>query len=935
MTKSQFLLERASPGVVPEETVILEELSLIRMRRKRLNLRRSEKNLVLSALSLSGGGVRSASFCLGVTKALAEFNILKNFDYLSTVSGGGFAGSFLTRWAHEVGCKKMQEDLTNDFSFSVAGPLLHLRKYVSYLTPKLGLTSLDSLAVAALYLRNLIINWIVIIPWLLAASLLPAVCKIILDDYFAQVNGKPPTIDTFVSIVSTLVGSTAVLVIWMNRKYRPDLKGQTPLRRSPDPIFSGLIELFVVPAFLVLLFISADMNRNSLGQIVVGFIGYAAPDGINKPHIFLSWLSANSKWVLLAVGAVVLVENTISQLIRQGAWTERDPKKPFRRMGQLASNIIRNQIAFFVQLLAMIFVVSLGQSLIGRFQTDYISGAIVVFLPLWIHFAYLLGDAFYIALQSRQPWIDIEQEWTARISGSLSSLPFAWTALAAVVIWGPLNFKENVHSPETFRPIIALGTTTTAIGLVGYAATRLTKLFEDAKKGLATWQALGAKVASGLALFLFLLCLLVLLSMLGALFSVKLATVLPDSIKSADPKLMATLILIFVPVLFSVVFDLCSNLNKFSLHGIYRNRLVRTFVGASNPDRARHKPGFLNILATDNIPLDDLRRHPQADSIPPSLHVVNLSMNIPGSTDVTYQERRALPFIATPLFVGTSALPLDTAGPKGWFRDTADYSNTSKRGAMQEKFSYGGAIAISGAAFDPSMGRFSTLPLRLLLTFFNLRLGVWLGNSGPPGSVTRTKFDIPPFRAKGPRFMALQIAKEFLGRANEAQKFVHLSDGGHFENLAAYEMLRRRCGFILIVDAGCDPECHFEDLGLLQRLARTDINAHIDFPAANLNALRDGTSAHAFGEVTYRDSGNQLVGCGTICYLKPRLTKGLQPETSAFASTNPKFPNEPTSNQFYSESQFFAYFRLGYDLGKAASEAIKKRKNDPALAGWF
>jgi hypothetical protein len=48
-------------------------------------------------LALSGGGIRSATFCLGVTQVLAEKGFLKEVDYLSTVSGGGYTGSFLTQ----------------------------------------------------------------------------------------------------------------------------------------------------------------------------------------------------------------------------------------------------------------------------------------------------------------------------------------------------------------------------------------------------------------------------------------------------------------------------------------------------------------------------------------------------------------------------------------------------------------------------------------------------------------------------------------------------------------------------------------------------------------------------------------------------------------------------------------------------------------------
>lgn len=50
-----------------------------------------------AGIALSGGGIRSASFSLGVLTSLAKRNVLPRFDYLSTVSGGGYAGAFLTQ----------------------------------------------------------------------------------------------------------------------------------------------------------------------------------------------------------------------------------------------------------------------------------------------------------------------------------------------------------------------------------------------------------------------------------------------------------------------------------------------------------------------------------------------------------------------------------------------------------------------------------------------------------------------------------------------------------------------------------------------------------------------------------------------------------------------------------------------------------------------
>jgi len=54
-------------------------------------------------LAFSGGGIRSATFNLGVLKALAELGVLPCVDYLSTVSGGGYIGAWWTAWRARTG----------------------------------------------------------------------------------------------------------------------------------------------------------------------------------------------------------------------------------------------------------------------------------------------------------------------------------------------------------------------------------------------------------------------------------------------------------------------------------------------------------------------------------------------------------------------------------------------------------------------------------------------------------------------------------------------------------------------------------------------------------------------------------------------------------------------------------------------------------------
>ena len=119
----------------------------------------------LSALCLSGGGIRSAAFALGAIQGLAARGILQEFDYLSTVSGGGYIGGWLTAWVQNRGYAQVTKSLlAGGFGVVDRSPIDHLRRYSSYLFPRKAIGSTDFLSISTLYFRNLILNWLVIFP---------------------------------------------------------------------------------------------------------------------------------------------------------------------------------------------------------------------------------------------------------------------------------------------------------------------------------------------------------------------------------------------------------------------------------------------------------------------------------------------------------------------------------------------------------------------------------------------------------------------------------------------------------------------------------------------------------------------------------------------------------------------------------------------------
>src|SRR5262249_9932313 len=134
-----------------------------------------------AALCISGGGIRSATFGLGVLQGLARCGLLDKFHYLSTVGGGGYIGSWLSAWIrhHPNGIRGVAAELKCDPSAPLDAeprPIRWLREYCNYQTPKTGLTSVDFWTVIAAYFRDIFLNWLVLISWLAAAMVVPRLC---------------------------------------------------------------------------------------------------------------------------------------------------------------------------------------------------------------------------------------------------------------------------------------------------------------------------------------------------------------------------------------------------------------------------------------------------------------------------------------------------------------------------------------------------------------------------------------------------------------------------------------------------------------------------------------------------------------------------------------------------------------------------------------
>nr|MDP9121219.1 hypothetical protein [Acidobacteriota bacterium] len=324
------------------------------------------------------------------------------------------------------------------------------------------------------------------------------------------------------------------------------------------------------------------------------------------------------------------------------------------------------------------------------------------------------------------------------------------------------------------------------------------------------------------------------------------------------------------------------NANRFSMQAGYRNRLIRAYLGASK--RNRQPNLFTGFDTNDDVYLSDLRANRP-------LPVINMALNLVRGGNLAWQERKAESFTATPLHCG--------AGTLG-YRPTAEYGG-------RKGLTLGTAVATSGAAANPNMGQHSSPAIGFIMAFFNVRLGIWLGN--PKSRAT--------YRKNGPRSAARVLVDEAFGLTDAEHPYVSLSDGGHFEDLGLYEMVRRRCRTIFVSDAGADPSYAFDDLGNAIRKIRIDFGIPIVFkervlivPRQASGKAEDDARYCAIAEIQY-GAVDQGTAPGTLIYIKPSIVPGAPFDVQNYARENPLFPHQSTADQWFSESQFESYRALG------------------------
>jgi hypothetical protein len=219
----------------------------------------------------------------------------------------------------------------------------------------------------------------------------------------------------------------------------------------------------------------------------------------------------------------------------------------------------------------------------------------------------------------------------------------------------------------------------------------------------------------------------------------------------------------------------------------------------------------------------------------------------------------------------------------------------------------GTSVAISGAAASPNQGYHTSTAIAFLMTVFNVRLGWWLGNPA------QSKADW-----SSPAFGLPYTVMELFGTTDATSDFVNLSDGGHFDNMGLYELVRRRCRYIVVCDAEQDETLSFGGLATAIRMCRTDFGVEIEIQKLsaierNPDNFPESFSGNHFaiGTIHYPNGPH-----GTLIYVKSSITGDEPADVIGYHKRVPLFPHESTADQWFDESQFESYRRLGMHIGE-------------------
>ncbi len=829
-----------------------------------------------AGMALSGGGIRSATLSLGLLQAVARHRLLPRLDYVSTVSGGGYIGSFFRslflpaslrgadwrdpgaavpdgvaeqhRFATDVlTSEPADREIPGPDGQMLRNPIWWLRQHSRYLAPN----GPSDYAQAASYLTR---NWIAMLyVFAIAIAGISTLVTLALYAMFRLARVEP-----LVARLSQMrLPATAA----------PACHGPCP----PPPMMDTIVHL------------SPGLPLAGIAAVAALSCGLAYwmtermqanPQPLGAPQKRDDRADSRRRFLVVAIPTALLA-------LAAGATAIAYDIAFFPPMRHTAGSpaiwIMAGGTAFILLGVAIAFAAYAKASRafanptaeVRRLLTDWLTRtSLVAFVLL----AAGIGDSLALALRARVP---------AVMQGGV----------------GPL-------------------VTTILIPAAAFTINRLSSLLGGRAKG--------GGIAGFLARHMAIALLITGILLYGAVAILVDAGVQAllwkgEAWGALDGRPAATLVLVLV-LLVALTGRSGGFINLSSLHQLYAARLTRAYLGASNLDRlGLHARTIKQGDGGDHI--EPRAFFATAATAPIPLMLATLNETIAPQSQLTERDRKGVPFMLTP-----GGISVDRAPPIDW---------PALAESDAEALSMGQWCAISGAAASAGMGRLTTLGGALTFTFANVRLGYWWDHGG---RIARCVGDTLVQRLGRQLDTFVYLFDEMTARYSRNWRRVYLSDGGHFENSGAYALLYRRVGVILLCDGGADLAYKFDDLEQLVRKVRLDLRGEVepvDWATVEqiagaaapffLNAqgsggwherIDDPASSGAFALLLRATFAGEAQS-SLIVWLKPRRLPTMAADVAAYARLNPDFPQQSTGDQFFDEAQWESYRKLGFQMTDA------------------
>lgn len=928
----------------------------------------------IKGISLSGGGVRSATFNLGLLQALAEAGKLKTFDYLSTVSGGGYVGGWWSAWLsraerdrepgkifpppEDIESERDDRRAQMESEGSESGvdrpqikdsainasedPIHHLRLFSNVMTPRLGILSADTWRAVAVIGRNILLTWLILLPILLAA--------IMVGQTWFALGGEPQGLKRLGSALAIpgllFIGSLVCIFFWMlfSRKWQT-------IGEKWVATLSLLAFLALTVFLLIILGVRAVSDIPTAVYLAIGFwlvyvsarlIWWKAVHHVRwRDGEFWRNRITNIQMKTLSYSvfaAVIFLFAGYGYPIFDFLLTE----------GKNAAAQAGGWSAFGLSILSAVYTALKASPKGGgdnaKAKTKpplleriaFAVGPFLLLLVLGIVLSWIGHELFVRVMPSAtSPSTFLVQFVTrgALVAGFLF-LVFAlyelrppqkwWKSLVVVVVWFAVVWAASTITPadlkDYFVPLgsIALGLLAAALVFRAILRRRIWIIwYALLLAGAGIWIKLSVDPATyGLSdpyLPQFVVAGMV-ATLVLLVFELALG-------KGANTRSIAlTVIGCTIFVLIGVALGAGANgFAALTMAGLISTTLgwVLALGWLSDPNLLTMHAFYKARLVRCYMGASNVQRSKSKES--------DISDAVPGDDMLLTQLRnteRGAPYhlINTQLnLVGGSDLSTQARASDSFLMSKL-YCGSMRTGYRPTDeyacgtISLGTAVAVSGAAASPTMGaQTPSAAISALMTLFNVRLGYW----APTPSLSY-------WRSGSARLWPVYTLQELVSQTTDLLPFCNLSDGGHYENTGAYSLIQRGCNLIVIGECGQDPTPTFDDLGNLIRKVRIDFGTEVTLDIEQLLPTASKRVHVLVGQIHYGPDHAAALGLteeertGTIIVVKPNLAGGEPVDVKQYGYLNTDFPQQGTFDLWYDEAQFESYRRLGLESGRLA-----------------